>query len=278
MGRAPLVGPGDGAVTVPPRPSATMCVLHQTEQGIEVLMVRRSSGNRFMPGAWVFPGGVVDGADHDTGNGTLITGAESPALVPWLVAGFREVVEETGIWLTDQAEPSAADRSDVLAMARSRGLRFPADRTAFFARWITPSALPVRFDARFILVAVDQAITAAPDGRELDAAIYIAPGEALHRAAAGKWNVPFPTQQVLKRLCGFESADAAVERWRRREVVAIEPRLRIGKDGAVEILMPDDEGFEALAEDPPDPELLRKTAGTAVVRRGQAAKVAADDD
>lgn len=278
MGRAPLVGSGEGAVTVSPRPSATMCVLHQAEDSIEVLMVRRSSGNRFMPGAWVFPGGVVDDADHYAGNDALITGAESPDLSPWLVAGFREVVEETGIWLTDQAEPSAVDRSDVLAIARSRGLRFPADRTAFFARWITPSALPVRFDARFLLVAIDQAIAAAPDGREIDAATYIAPGDALRRAAAGSWDVPFPTQQVLKLLDGFESADAAVEQWRHREVVAVEPRLRIGNDGAVEILMPDDEGFKALAEDAPDPELLRRAARTAVARRGRAAKVAADDD
>ena len=49
-----------------------MCVIRRRIQDVEVLMVRRSPGNRFMPGAWVFPGGMVDAADQDPDLAELI--------------------------------------------------------------------------------------------------------------------------------------------------------------------------------------------------------------
>ena len=66
-----------------PRQAATVIVLRGGGERLEVLLVRRNPDARFMGGAWVFPGGAVDGdEDHR-------------------VAGVREVAEEAGVELGD---------------------------------------------------------------------------------------------------------------------------------------------------------------------------------
>jgi 8-oxo-dGTP pyrophosphatase MutT (NUDIX family) len=73
-----------GAVTEP-RQAATVIVLRGGSETLEVLLVRRNPEARFMGGAWVFPGGAVDGDENHR------------------VAGVREVAEEAGVELPDPA-------------------------------------------------------------------------------------------------------------------------------------------------------------------------------
>jgi 8-oxo-dGTP pyrophosphatase MutT (NUDIX family) len=47
-----------GAVSVP-RASASLILLRESDHGPEVLLVRRNPEQRFMGGAWVFPGGAA---------------------------------------------------------------------------------------------------------------------------------------------------------------------------------------------------------------------------
>lgn len=81
-------GPGEelntGAPTEP-RPAATVIVMRGGSERLEVLLVQRNPAARFMGGAWVFPGGALDGSE-DAGT-----------------AGVREVAEEAGIDLGDPA-------------------------------------------------------------------------------------------------------------------------------------------------------------------------------
>jgi 8-oxo-dGTP pyrophosphatase MutT (NUDIX family) len=73
-----------GRVTEP-RQAATVIVLRGGPVRLEVLLVRRNPSARFMGGAWVFPGGALDGSeDHRA-------------------AGVREVEEEAGVRLPDAA-------------------------------------------------------------------------------------------------------------------------------------------------------------------------------
>jgi 8-oxo-dGTP pyrophosphatase MutT (NUDIX family) len=71
-----------GAVTEP-RQAATVIVLRGGAERLEVLLVRRNPQSRFMGGAWVFPGGAVDGGEDHR------------------LAGVREVAEEAGVELPD---------------------------------------------------------------------------------------------------------------------------------------------------------------------------------
>jgi 8-oxo-dGTP pyrophosphatase MutT (NUDIX family) len=66
-----------------PRPAATVIVLRGGDERLEVLLVQRNPAARFMPGAWVFPGGALDGSEDAR------------------TAGVREVAEEAGVTLPD---------------------------------------------------------------------------------------------------------------------------------------------------------------------------------
>ncbi len=81
---------------VTPRPAATIILLRRggkhSERGVEVLMVRRSTKASFMPGVWVFPGGIIEAGE---------TPAECAA---------RELSEEAGIDLGAEPELVAWSR------------------------------------------------------------------------------------------------------------------------------------------------------------------------
>lgn len=45
------------------RPAATVVLVRDRADGIEVLMMRRGEGLSFLGGMWVFPGGRMEAAD-----------------------------------------------------------------------------------------------------------------------------------------------------------------------------------------------------------------------
>jgi 8-oxo-dGTP pyrophosphatase MutT (NUDIX family) len=75
------LNPGD---TTPAREAACLILLRDSPEGAEVLLVQRNPEQRFMGGAWVFPGGAVHAEDGDH-----------------LAAAVRELEEEAGIRLED---------------------------------------------------------------------------------------------------------------------------------------------------------------------------------
>jgi 8-oxo-dGTP pyrophosphatase MutT (NUDIX family) len=75
-----------GATTVP-RASASLILLRDADPGPEVLLVQRNPEQRFMGGAWVFPGGATADEDHDE-----------------RATAVRELEEEAGIELSDGHE------------------------------------------------------------------------------------------------------------------------------------------------------------------------------
>jgi 8-oxo-dGTP pyrophosphatase MutT (NUDIX family) len=72
---------------VKPRPAASLILLRDGADGAEVLLVQRNPEQRFMGGAWVFPGGGTGPQDAD------------PA-----ATALRELEEEAGITLPPGAE------------------------------------------------------------------------------------------------------------------------------------------------------------------------------
>lgn len=75
-----------GKVTVP-RGSASLILLRDAAEGPEVLLVQRNPEQKFMGGAWVFPGGATAPEDDDE-----------------RMTAVRELEEEAGIDLSDSHE------------------------------------------------------------------------------------------------------------------------------------------------------------------------------
>jgi 8-oxo-dGTP pyrophosphatase MutT (NUDIX family) len=75
------------------RPAASFIVLRDSGRGPEVLLVQRNPEQKFMGGAWVFPGGAVQEEDADP-----------------TATARRELEEEAGLRLPDDAPVEAFSR------------------------------------------------------------------------------------------------------------------------------------------------------------------------
>jgi 8-oxo-dGTP pyrophosphatase MutT (NUDIX family) len=232
--------------------AVTVCLLRDAHHGPEVLMVQRPDGATFMGGAWVFPGGAVDESD-----------AGHEGLQPLEAAALRELVEETGIWLLAEGEQVTDRRPSGVAVFTEAPGQLGPDRLRYFANWITPAPLPIRFDTRFYATEVSRRVEALVDGRELVDAAWIDPTDALERGDAGDWLIAFPTAQALVALAGHDTVAALFGSLPEPEAVeAIQPRIEVSED-AVRILLPGDPGFDEAAADERDPDLLSRAEAVA---------------
>ncbi len=202
-------GPGeelrtDGAPT-PPRQAATVILLRGGAERLEVLLVKRNPAQRFMGGAWVFPGGAVDA--HE-GEGDL----------SHRIAGVREVAEEAGVELAD---PGALVR---------------------FSRWITPAVVKIRFDTHFFLAAAPEGAQPRPDGAETVDLGWYSPQGALDAYGRDELMLVFPTIKTLEQLAAFGSADELLAWAGGRKVQPVEPQV-VGEGETARIVLPGEPGY-----------------------------------
>jgi 8-oxo-dGTP pyrophosphatase MutT (NUDIX family) len=167
-------------------------------------MVERGPGQAFMPGVWVFPGGVSE------------PGEDAAA------CARRELREETGIELGEDADLHP------------------------WMRWITPEAVPVRFDTHFLVALAPPHSPPRPDGEEVSDAAWIPPRDALDRSAAGMLKLVFPTIKTLETLLPYASAGEVIEAAPTRDLEPILPRV-VGTRESHRILLPGDPGYDDRA-------------------------------
>lgn len=219
-------------------------------------MVRRPLTARFMPGVWVFPGGAVDAEDAEAPEsfGGNRHGSE------WKVAALRELIEETGLWLTTDGTESAPLTEDVFGVVEASEFTLDQDALIYFSNWVTPAVFPIRFDTRFFLAVAAPEAEAFVDGDELIDLDWLSPSEALRRESAGEWEVAFPTRKTLTLLDSEPTVEALADQLRRVDAVpSIEPRLHVGEHEA-KILLPDDDGFAEAGPEQNDPTILERLA------------------
>jgi recombination protein RecT len=203
----------------PTRPAATVLLLRDTVQGLEILMTRRSAQASFAPGAYVFPGGMLEPADQDAHAWADRRAAQDDARLTQAIAAIRECFEELGVLLARDgrglpvppAEVAALDRHQgLVAQCTQRGWRLAADEVFLLAHWITDRDLPRRFDVPFLVARMPEGQEPVADETEQFEPVWVRPADALARHEAGNFFMIFPTIRTLERLRAYGDVDAVL--------------------------------------------------------------------
>ena len=190
-----------------PRQAASVILLRGASSGLELLLVKRNPQQRFMGGAWVFPGGAVDaeeGQDDSAHRG----------------AAVRELEEEAAVTLDDPAQLVPC------------------------SRWITPAEVKIRFDTYFFLAEAPAGQQARADGSECVDLGWFTPQGALDAYARDEMPLVLPTIRTLEQLAPFSSAAELLGWAAGREVVPVQPRVLMHGETA-RIVLPGEPGYEA---------------------------------
>ncbi len=193
-------------MTVEPRQAASLILLRDSADGPEVLLVQRNPEQRFMGGAWVFPGGAVDAdeADH-------------------AATAVRELEEEAGIALPEETE----------LVPFSRWITPEAEGAT------------IRFDTWFFAARAPAGAEARPDGGECVDARWLTPAGALAAHAEDELALVFPTIKHLELLSETGSVEETLAAARARPVGPILPKVAV-RDGSAQVLLPGDAGYDDL--------------------------------
>ncbi|MCG2595376.1 MBL fold metallo-hydrolase [Ramlibacter sp. XY19] len=203
-----------------PRPAATVLLLRDGSQGVEVLMTRRSPTASFAPGAYVFPGGGIDAADAQAHGQAARRPGQHDLPLTQAIAAIRESFEELGVLLARHADGRPATAQDIAALdrkapffaqCRERGLLLAADQVYLLAHWITDRDLPRRFDVPFLVARMPDGQEPVADEAEQFEPVWVRPADALARHHAGQFFMIFPTIRTLERLVKFDSVDAVLQ-------------------------------------------------------------------
>lgn len=196
----------------PATPAATVLVLRDSDDGPEVLMVKRNSKGSFASN-WVFPGGKVDPEDF-AGDDDLEAASRR--------AAAREAAEEADVVI----DP---------------GTLVP------FSHWMPPTVVPRRFSTWFYAAEVPPGDDGDVniDGGEIVDHVWVTPDEALARHAAGDVELVPPTWVTLRHLCGHDDAGDLLAR-----IAAREPRFYVTQRISADPMTVAWHGDEDYAADP----------------------------
>jgi 8-oxo-dGTP pyrophosphatase MutT (NUDIX family) len=232
-------------IDTPPRAAASVVLLRDGVQGLQVLLLRRHGQSGVLGGAWVFPGGKVDAGDDAPATLALLDRAPrqiapllgEPELTPEAAAGIfiaaaREAFEEAGVLLArapnGAPQPvSASERTEPFAPLLARhALRLDTQGLAPWSRWITPrqpSVMNRRFDTRFLLAALPPGQEAHADDHEITATRWLAPRQALRLYARGEIDLVPPQIMSLLHLALYPDTATALADARAHSPYLVQP-------------------------------------------------------
>jgi 8-oxo-dGTP pyrophosphatase MutT (NUDIX family) len=236
-------------VTTPVRPAASVVMLRDSPEGLEVFLLKRHGLSDSFGGAYVFPGGKVDVGDSglalhrnlDRNPVELHAGLGEDALdsttaASLYVAAIREAFEESGVLFAGSAPAkTVAEASRMLGEGLAFGsvlerlcLQLDTASVVPWSRWITPLVPTVsnkRFDTRFFVSAVPPHQVARHDNHEATESLWIRPRAALAQYWNGDIALAPPQIMSLAHLSHYPSVLHVLARARqtRPPVIAPEP-------------------------------------------------------
>jgi 8-oxo-dGTP pyrophosphatase MutT (NUDIX family) len=217
-----------------PKPASTVILTRQNDGELQIYLVRRSDRSSFMPGNYVFPGGMVEPADRkmeiwkahadmDLGgiSGRLGGSMTVEETLSYSVAAIRETFEEAGVLLAYRNEQSRADLENVCNRRMTKempkgwlrqlvgfeGWILAFSRLARWAHWITPELMPQRYDTRFFIAFMPPEQECVPDKKETTKGIWISPEKGLVGNSKGEIPLSPPTVVTLHELLKYSKVE-----------------------------------------------------------------------
>ena len=265
--------------TTPPRAAASVVMLRDAADGMEVLLQKRHAASSVLGGAHVFPGGKLDPADlepetqaHlDRDVAALHQALREPRLSPQDAAGLhvaalREAFEECGLLLAHGASQRLAELAALRAaegvtfkrLLADLALRLDTSNLVPWSRWITPKVPSVsskRFDTRFFVALVDEDVEVSHDDRELVETVWLRPSTALEMYWQGRMMLAPPQIMSLASLSHHRRGEDVLAAARAAGPVLIEPHS-CEIDGERVVCYPGDERHPVKQRALPGPSRL----------------------
>ncbi len=257
--------PTDQTSSTPPPapalPAASVLLLREGPDGIEVLAFQRHGGHRAFAGMLAFPGGKVMDSDHDPAVRDLADGAGdlSDEALGYRATGVRELFEETGVLLARDGSGQLVDGVRARALwplrepldkgdlplaqfLEAEGLRLACDLMEPYSNWVTPAFRPKRFDTHFL-------IAPAPDGQEIhhpgteaDEVFWVRPRDILAEVDAYRRRMMFTTYSNLTMLRDCRTVEEAQAVARALPKMPVSP-VRVSTDGGLRVRIPAESGY-----------------------------------
>jgi 8-oxo-dGTP pyrophosphatase MutT (NUDIX family) len=176
----------------PIRPAATVVLLRDGADGLEVWLQQRATTLAFAAGMYAFPGGRVDDDEdaaavlHDPSHDAVVWGDEDVEITRLhAAAAVRETWEESGV-------------------------RLDASTLVPWARWVTPPGDTRRFDARFYLAPCPRDQSPEPLTGEVATGAWFVVHAAVEAFTTGDLPMWPPTISTLASLTAFDDVASAL--------------------------------------------------------------------
>ncbi len=238
---------------VPAKGAATVLLLREGPEGLQVYLLRRHGEMAFAAGMYAYPGGTVDPRDFDAAvawaGPTPAEWADRLRCAPdearaLICAAVRETFEESGVLLAGTAgdtvvadttgEDWERDRAALVDRGLSfsdfldrRGLVLRTDLLAAWAHWITPEFEPRRYDTRFFLARLPVGQLTRDVSGEADRVAWMRPRDALDGVEAATMRMLPPTSVTLDELSAHATPDAAMAAAAARVITTIMPDVSV---------------------------------------------------
>ena len=244
--------------------AATVVMVRDGDDGLEVLMVLRNRSLKFGGGSWVFPGGRVDEADYLGADSRSVSDglvSEPPHTPPDTPAAYADVAETTHLDVSSaiadvEASPekfAAAQRAAVRETLEETSLVVSVDDLVCFSHWIPPPIAPKRFATWFFVVTAPEDQEVEVDGSEITDHEWFRPADKIRMRNEGEEDDMLPpTYVTLTELAAKETAAELLEFAKARKPPLYATKIAISDDKAVS-LWAGDAGYEAGDADLPGP-------------------------
>ena len=196
----------------PPRPSASLMVTRDSENGVELLICRRVESMPSFPGYWAFPGGGISRVDKAAAEAFPKLHSD-PVIAASFACMLRELVEELGWFIKDDKIQLASlaarnavleDKTAWLSLVTSGELPSEAGGLKVISKRTTPAFAPMRFENRFLHFHAGPATKIPPPAlsgqTEFDKTRWVTPAKILKEWQENTLKIPPPLVTLLQKV------------------------------------------------------------------------------